>query len=294
MSPWRGKRLIIFGCGYIGSALARRARTYGLAVTTLTRNPTVAASLEAQGFSTLLADLASDDWHGHLAGEFDAVVVCVGAGGPGVDGYRRSYVEGIRSVLRWVASTSRPPEFGLFTSSTSVYPQRDGERVDEQADTSASTGTARVLLEAEELWRRSPFARRVVLRLAGIYGPGRHQLLDQLRSGAVEMRGGRQRLNLAHRDDIVGAITACLENSSLMGDSVLNVADGTPSPREDVISWLAQHLGRSAPVFTPPTRRDGEPVRDRIIVSDRLRAATGWRPIRADFRAGYEAIREDA
>jgi nucleoside-diphosphate-sugar epimerase len=295
MDSLGGKRLVIFGCGYVGAALARAAAAAGARVTALTRNAEKAAALRAEGVAeTVVAELSSAAWHGRIPAGAELVVNCVSAGGGGLKEYRRSYVEGMKSIRAWAAADPQSVGTMVYTSSTSVYPQGGGSIVDEDADTSAAAARGQILNEAEALVRPSTAWRRVfVLRLAGIYGPGRHQLLDQLRRGATEINGGSHRLNLAHRDDIVAAILACLTAPDGVPGGIFNVADGAPAPREEVIRWLAARLGRAAPLITAAAggrRRDGAKAPDRIISSARLQGQLGWRPRFPDFRAGYEAI----
>src|SRR5256886_16983899 len=81
---------------------------------------------------------------------------------------RAVYVDGLRNVL----SRLRAPRRFLYVSSTSVYGQRDGEEVDETSATEPVEESGRVVLEAESVLR-SVCPEAVVLRFAGIYGPGR-------------------------------------------------------------------------------------------------------------------------
>lgn len=294
MASLAGKNLVILGCGYVGTALAAAASRAGASVHALTRNAAAAAELAPQVSQVIVADLASAAWHGLLPGRVDHLVNCVSAGGGGIDGYRHSYLDGMHSIARWAASAAPLPRTFVYTSSTSVYPQGAGAVVDETAAADPATPTGKILREAETILAEAAGNSRLfVLRLAGIYGPGRHALLDQLRGGAAVMRGGRQRLNLAHRDDIVAALLACLAAPADLADGIFNVADGAPAPREELIRWLAVRLGRPTPAFADeadPRRRDGGPVPDRVISSAKLRDVLGWRPKFPDFRAGYESI----
>ncbi len=286
------RQVALFGAGYVGTALARVLLERGQRVIALTRNPERAAELSAAGARVVVADLASPAWHGEI-GTVDGVVNCVSSGGGGPDGYRHSYVEGARSILTWLARVG-PPEALVYTSSTSVYPQHGGV-VDEDSPTDAAVGNALFLLEAERLMAGAPASGRArracILRLAGIYGPGRHHLLDQLRVGTMAFPGrGDHRLNLAHRDDIVAALLLALEQGP-DGATTLNVADDAPTPKAEVVAWLAARLGVPAPVFsgvTMPGRRAETP--DRTVCNRRIKQVLGWRPRYPDFRAGYEAI----
>ncbi|HWA28126.1 MAG TPA: NAD-dependent epimerase/dehydratase family protein [Lacunisphaera sp.] len=299
MSSLSGKRLIIFGCGYVGSALARAALAAGARVEALTRNPDKAVALRAAGLArVVVADLATLDWHRQLEGGPDFVANTVSSGGP--DQYRQSYVVGMQSILSWAAAASRPVGTLVYTSSTSVYPQGDSITVDETADAPGATPNGTIIRHSEVLLEHAParaVARHFILRLAGIYGPGRHHLLDQLKEGATTLNGsGAHRLNLAHRDDIVAAILCCLQAPSSIGSEIFNVADTAPAPRAEVVGWLAQQLGRAVPACdgTATTRRGGAPMPDRTISSAKIQRVLGWRPRYPDFRAGFGEILREA
>lgn len=299
MTSLSGKRLVIFGCGYIGSAVAQAAVATGAQVEALTRNPAKAAALRAAGLTkVVVAELASSEWHAQVETSPDFVVNTVSSGGP--EGYRSSYVGGMQSILAWASAASSPVGTILYTSSTAVYPQGGGVTVDETAAATGATPNGAIIRESEILLEKAPLsacARWFILRLAGIYGPGRHHLLDQLREGATSLNGsGEHRLNLAHRDDIVAAILACLQAPSTVGREIFNVADHTPAQRSEVVHWLSGQLGRPAPVFdgTTTARRGGAPMPDRIISSGKIQRLLAWQPGFPDYRAGFGAILGDA
>jgi nucleoside-diphosphate-sugar epimerase len=295
---FRGKRLVIFGAGYIGGELARQALARGLRVTTLTRNAERAAALAALGAEAIVADLAGDGWHGRIAGGAEFAANCVSAGGGGLEGYRRSYVDGMVSILAWARARGAAGTL-LYTSSTSVYPQDGGVTVDETAPTEGSGERAQLLLEAETQLQAPektgapavrPCSRWFILRLAGIYGPGRHHLLDQVRAGEIAGRGDYH-LNLIHRDDIVAAMWAALGAPPLVASEIFNVADDGAALKGEITAWLAARLGRPAPRFT------GEPAAgrrtvtpDRIIANTRLRTRLGWQPHYPSYKEGYSGI----
>lgn len=290
-----GKRLVIFGCGYVGSALARAAVTAGIRVEALTRNLDKAAALRAAGLAhVVVADLSTADWHGQISGGADFVVNCVSSGGP--DAYRQTYVGGMQSVLAWAAKGGVPVDTFVYTSSTAVYPQGGGTTVDESSPVEGATPNGAIIRESETLLQNaapSTVRRHFILRLAGIYGPDRHHLLDQLRSDSGQLAGtGDHRLNLAHRDDIVAAILACLGAPPNTGSQVFNVADSAPAPRAEVVRWLAGRLGRPVPGFDGSLtgRRDGTPLADRIISNAKIQRVLGWRPRYPDYRAGFEKL----
>jgi len=283
-------RLVIFGAGYIGGAVARAAVARGYEVTALTRNSERAAELQVDGIRTVVADLAGEAWLGEIPAGADYVLNCVSSGGGGLDGYRRSYVDGTARIAAW---TQRGRVGTLvYTSSTSVYPQGGGVEVNESAPTEPASERAAILLEAERLSAAANANRVFVLRLAGIYGPDRHMILDTLRAGGPLPGSGAHRLNLAHRDDIVAANLACFAAPPAVNGGVFNVADDHPAARAEVAAWLAAKLGLPPPSFDPGAtsgrRRPETP--DRLIRNGRLKSTLGWRPQYPDFRAGYESL----
>jgi nucleoside-diphosphate-sugar epimerase len=282
--------LVIFGAGYVGAEVARQALARGLRVTALTRNADKAKALADAGADVIVGDLAGDGWHARLPDGADFVLNCVSSGGGGPEGYRHSYVGGMQSILNWAAGVRVGTM--VYTGSTSIYPQGGGDRVTEEASVDETRAAGSPLVEAEDLLLGWTGGRRFVLRLAGIYGPGRHYLLDQLKDGSGEVAGnGEYRLNLIHRDDIAGAVWAALEAPAEVSGGVFNVADDGAAPKVEITAWLAMKLGVPRPRFTgePATgRRRVTP--DRVIANDKIKRELGWRPVYPSYREGYAAI----
>lgn len=292
MHSFAGQRFVIFGCGYVGAAVAAAAVARGAHVTALTRNEAKAAALQASGVEVVVADLADAAWHARVAGGAELVLNCVSSGGGGLDGYRRSYVDGMASVLAWARAAGGVGTL-VYTGSTSVYPQDGGVRVDETAPTAGGGERAELLLRAEALlWAAGPgvCARRFVLRLAGIYGPGRHYLLGQVRAGEVAGLGDHH-LNLIHRDDIVAAVLACAAAPATVADRTFNLADDGAARKDEIVAWVAAQLGVAVPRFTgAPAGGRRAVTPDRIIVNAAAKAALGWRPRYPSYREGYASL----
>jgi nucleoside-diphosphate-sugar epimerase len=132
------------------------------------------------------------------------------------------------------------------------------------------------------------------LRLAGIYGPARHRLLDQVRAGEAKIPGvAEHRLNLIHRDDVVSAILTAFAAPAELQNQVFNVADGAPAQKANVVEWLAHALGCAVPAFDGQTASARRlQLLDRKISNEKIKAVLGWWPTHGDFRAGYSAILE--
>jgi len=285
-----GKRLIVFGCGYVGGAVAREAVARGMRVTALTRNPATAAEMHRVGVDVVVAELASETWHADVVGDAEYVLNAVSSGGGGVEGYRRSYLDGMKSIVAWAAA--RPGNGTIvYTSSTSVYPQDGGVVVDEEASTVGVGERGGILREAEHvLLGAGGFERRFVLRLAGIYGPGRRHLVEQVRNGEVAGRG-EHRLNLVHRDDVCGAIWAAWGAGPEVDGGIFNVADDGAAPKAEVVAWLARRVDVKEPRFTGEPaggRRTVTP--DRVISNAKAKRVLGWTPRYPSFREGYENV----
>lgn len=290
MDTFSGKRLVIFGCGYVGAAVARWGSTVGLEVTALTRNAATALLLREVGVETVVADLASEAWHDAIAGAPDFALNCVSSGGGGTEAYRHSYLAGMDSIVAWALAKGRIGTF-VYTSSTSVYAQGEGAVVDETSSAVSANERAQVLREAEVRGSNPDASTRwFVLRLAGIYGPGRHHLLEQVQTGEVGGRGDYH-LNLIHRDDAVAAVAACFAAPATVRNEIVNLADDGAARKAEIVSWLADRLGLPAPHFT------GEPAGgrravtpDRVIANGKAKALLGWHPRYATFRDGYASL----
>lgn len=293
-------RLVIFGCGYVGRALAREAILQGWEVWIHSRNRESLSSVgEVPAGRKVAGNLHETGWHGKLTGRWDAVVNLVSSAGGGIDGYRLSYIEGNRSIRRWAESVDA--RRFIYSSATSVYPQTDGGWVTE-ADVPAPeslSANGRILREAElEILESGVFGEAVIARLAGIYGPGRHLYLNRLREGASSIPGdGAGILNLIYLPDIVSALMALLAGPLPGPREVFNVVDDAPSPKQGIVDWLAGELGMATIPFDPDAtgsraarRATGAGLPNRRISNAKLKRHLGWSPRYPDFRAGYRDI----
>ena len=266
----------------------RHCMEMGWRVSALTRNLDTARFLRDQGVSKVVeAGLAGKGWHDQLDPSQDFVVNCVGAASPTLDGYEESYVRGQESVREWLAGGKAGAL--LFTSSISVYPQRGGSLVDETARTENASERARLLLEAEEkcLAPSPGISRSFVLRLAGIYGPDRHLLVEKLKRGESFGGNSSRTLNLIHVEDAARAIVFSLNSGREIKGGIYNVSDGSHFSRGEIVSWLADKLGLQATGFAeddPPNSPD------RKISIERIKTELKWTPLYNSFVKGYESI----
>ena len=165
----------------------------------------------------LHADITRPETLEKLPRDFDWVVNCTASGGGGADDYRQIYLEGNRNLVSWLADS--PLKKFVYTSSTSVYGQNDGSVVTEKSPAEPEADTAKVLVETEKFLLagggRTHNFPAVILRVAGIYGPGRGHWFKQFLRGEARIEGdGARWLNMIHRDDLIGVIIAALRDAA--------------------------------------------------------------------------------
>lgn len=270
-------RVLVAGLGDVGGRAAARLAAAGHDVVGVRRS----AAAGPDGVRMVRGDLADPRLVDHLPDAFDRVLVTVSADGRDPDLYRTAYVEGPTSLLAGLARRGDPVQQVVFTSSSAVYGQRDGEWVDEDSPTAPSSGTGRVLVEAEQAIAASghPWT---VLRLTGIYGPGRTRLVDTVRRGEAVLGSTPSWTNRIHAAD---AADACVHLLGLGADAppVVIGTDDEPADRAAVYRWLAERLGAPSPVVDDDRAPDTGSKR---CSNARLRSL-GWVPQYPTFREGY-------
>jgi nucleoside-diphosphate-sugar epimerase len=284
-------RVLIAGPGYVGLALGRELAQRGHEVFGLRRNTNASGELRSAGLHPLVGDITRPETLLDLPAQYDWVVNCVSSSYGGAEDYRRVYLQGARNLIKWLERT--PPAKLVYTSSTGVYGQNDGSLVDESAPTEPPTETSRVLLETERVFLTAAHQHNfpaVVLRVAGIYGPGRGWWFKQFVAGEARLEGdGRRTLNMIHRDDVAGCILAALEHGR--PGEIYNAVDDEPVSQRDFFQWLAGQLDRPLPPSVPEdaeaTRKRG--VTNKRIANAKLKAELGYQFKFPTFREGYAA-----
>jgi len=277
--------VLIAGCGDVGSRLATQLLAAGWEVHGLRRD---VARLPA-GVIGVAGDLFNKDCPATWPiGAVDYLVYCAAATDHDEAGYRAAYVQGLEHVLEWLNDYGQVPNRLLFVSSSSVYGQQDGEWVDESSSTVASGYSGRVMLEAEQIALKSGIPASVV-RLTGIYGPGREWLLTQVRRGYRVAVEPPLYANRIHADDAAG-LMACLLEADRRGVALEDVyigVDDEPAALADVVGWLRGYLGVTEWDDDSSVRRTGSKR-----CSNARAKALGWTPKYPSFREGYAAIIE--
>ncbi len=290
---------LIVGCGYLGQHLAIRLIEQGVTVYGTTRSETRAAGLAKLGVRPLLLSITQPVTFASLKPALDAesldVYLMVPPGRlDGSPSTRHIVLGGTAHIIK--ALRQATVRRAVMVSSSAVFGQTDGGRVDADSPPTPNGERAELLLAGEKLWLDAG-ANFNVLRLAGLYGPGRIIGQRALLEGAPLIGNPQALLNLIHVDDaarLLLAMTATSEASRIeLG------CDGHPVPRIDYYQHLADQLG-----VAPPSIIDHQVAAARFgLNADRLaRAAnkaldntvtcrrTGWSPAFPDFRAGLDAI----
>jgi nucleoside-diphosphate-sugar epimerase len=216
----------------------------------------------------------------------DYLVYCAAATDHDEAGYRAAYVQGLQHVLEWLNDYGQVPNRLLFVSSSSVYGQQDGEWVDETSPTIATGYSGRLMLEAEQVALDSGIPASIV-RLTGIYGPGREWLLTQVRRGYRVAVDPPLYGNRIHADDAAG-LMACLLEADRRGvalDDVYIGVDDAPAPLAEVVGWLREYLGVTEWDDDASVRRTGSKR-----CSNARAKALGWTPKYPSYREGYAVI----
>ena len=267
-------RLLIFGLGYCGSAIAAQARAAAFHV---------AATSRSGAPGTLRFDAAEK--------EIAAATHIVTTAAPDENGdpvlARYAAAIAVAPALKWIG----------YLSSTVVYGNRDGGWVDE--DTPPAPTQARGLrrVQGEDAWAALPFAIDI-FRLAGIYGPGR-SAFDDLRTGrARRMVKPGHCFGRIHRDDIARAVVAAMHQDRPPSRRVLNLTDDEPSESAAVVAEAAALLGiepppliafaDALPSMSPMARSFW--AENRKVACTKTKAALGQDWLYPTYREGLRAI----
>jgi nucleoside-diphosphate-sugar epimerase len=276
--------ILIAGCGYIGTALGTRLVAAGHVVWGMRRS--VAAL--PPGIRQLTADLTTPQTLQDLPTGLDVVFYTAAPNGSDQAAYRAIYVDGLRHLLEALMRQHQAPHRVFFTSSTAVYAQLTGEWVDEASPTEPHHFTGSRVLEGERLLRDGPFPA-TILRLGGIYGPGRTGLIERVRLGLTTCRHGPPLYtNRIHRDDGAGALHHLMMLPQ--PDALYIGVDHEPADQCDVLRWLAGQLGAPLPRVESSSGGDTRRHRTNKRCRNTKLVASGYTFRYPTFREGYAAL----
>ena len=270
--------VLIAGCGDLGTEVGLRLAARGERVVGWRRSP----GRLPEGIEGVAADLTQQ--LPAVPRDTDVVVIATAAGERSEAAYRSAYVDATRNVLDALERDGVSPRRVLFVSSTAVYGDFGGALVTEGSPAESSAPTARLIREAEQvLLDRSEHG--IVLRLSGIYGPGRTRLIDQVTSGTAVLPAAPQWTNRIHRDDAAAAIVHLVTAVGSPAPIYLG-SDELPVDLAEVLAFLAAELG----LPEPPRGEAGSTRGGARRVDSGLLRSTGFSFTYPTYREGYRAV----
>lgn len=231
------QKLYLIGCGDVGARVARLALQSGTAVTALARNMSKCAGLRETSTELLQADLDDGESLPPLNMGGAAVIYSAPPPGGGIQDTRaKNFIDSVRP--------GNEPAKLVYISTTSVYGTCGGELVTEERPANPGNHTGKRRLDAEErflAWGRETGVAIVILRVAGIYGPGRIPMDRILGRHPVLNEADAGYSNRIHADDLARICLAALDRGE-DGD-IFNVCDGETSTMTDYFNAITDQLG---------------------------------------------------
>ncbi len=224
--------LLCMGFGFSAAALARRLDRSAWRVTGTSRSDAGVAAIVAAGYEGVRFDLLTV-----VPPTVTHIVSSVPPEEHGDPALKRlgGHIAKRAASFSWVA----------YLSTTGVYGDRGGDWVDEESPLAPSTERGRKRLQAEAAWRAIDGLPLHIVRLAGIYGPGRNQLQSVRDGTAKRVIKPGQIFSRIHVDDIAGILLASMVRPH--PGRAYNGADDAPCPPQDVVSFAAELLGADPP-----------------------------------------------
>ncbi|MGZ8903865.1 MAG: NAD-dependent epimerase/dehydratase family protein [Methylobacter sp.] len=276
-------KILIIGCGAIGLQLAEVLSDNGHQVTGLKHNPPILHNSKINYFT---ADITLSEDIKKLDTDFEHVFFIVSPDGRNEKSYRDIYEIGLDNLLNRLSQSACNPNW-IFVSSTSVYGQSQGEWVDENSLAQPGNITSKLIRQAEQkLMDANP--NNIIVRFAGIYGPGREYLLRMARQAPLIQRDPPYFTNRIHQLDCINVLSFLLEKR-LIGrplEQCYLASDDDPAPLWDVISWLAECMNCPLPVAKAAAP---DSVKNKRCNNKRLKAL-GYQFKNPGYKEGYSEL----
>ncbi|MBL8578164.1 MAG: SDR family oxidoreductase [Mesorhizobium sp.] len=279
---------LVFGAGYSGKAFAAARIDPAIRIFGTTRSPDKFNALRAVGIEPLQFDgLAfSPDLLAELQRATHIIIsTAPDDGGDPVLEIASDRIRDLAPRLRWIG----------YLSTVGVYGNYDGNWVDETAECRPVSRRSVLRVEAEQQWLAVGEAAGIpvaVLRLSGIYGPGRNAFVNLTNGTAKRLIKPGQVFNRIHAADIAGALWL-LSASDLGG--IFNVTDDLPAPPQDVVAYAAALMGVEPPSEVPFDAAQLSPMARSFYgenkrVSNAAIKAVGYRFRYPDYRSAFDAM----
>ena len=273
------ERVLIAGCGYIGSKLASDlALSPDLEVFGVRRS----GGINLDGVHMISADIVKGDL-AMLPTKIDRIFLCASPSDSSPQAYEDIYVRGLGRLLDYLEQRGARGSRMLLTSSTSVYGQGGGELVSEDSLTEPSSLGSQCIVRGESMLRRGDTS----LRLGGIYGPGRTSFIEAVRSGTMVVNPHSSAFtNRIHRDDAAAILGFC--SGMDQPERIYNGVDCESATRATVANWLSLQLG--VPLKATSEIEASHFLRGNKRVSNQRLLDAGYQYLYPTFREGYAAL----
>jgi nucleoside-diphosphate-sugar epimerase len=237
---YRQKDTLIIGCGYIGMRVARALQAQGHSVTGVVRSMASSQVLQENNITALQCDL---DQQTLPAGSTEGQYLFYFAPPPGFGDKDTR----IQAFIEQFALTGQPQRI-VYISTTGVYGDCYGEWVDETSPVKPQVDRAKRRWHAEQTlqaWRTETKGELVILRVAGIYGPGKLPLARLHKQMPMVAESDAPWTNRIHADDLVAACLVAMQRGE--NGAVYNACDGTPGNMTDYFNQVADMAGLPRP-----------------------------------------------
>lgn len=199
-------KLAIIGCGYVGSAVARLWYEAGNEVIVTTTTPEKVSRLKKIASQVVVLsgnDLASLK---EVVADREVILLSVGSKQRTPDIYRQAYLETAKNVVSAIKATSGVKQL-IYTSSYGIVKDKSGKTIDETVVVKPKDEFSEILHQTEQVLLSEAATKTCILRLAGIYGPGRELIkIFQRVAGTIRPGKGEDYTNWVHIEDIARAI----------------------------------------------------------------------------------------
>jgi nucleoside-diphosphate-sugar epimerase len=277
--------LLCFGFGFSARTLAARLDMRAWKISATSRDAKGIAGINAQGFHGFLFDsklqIAPDVTHLLISAPPDEI------GDPVLQLFR-GQLDQLAKKMQWVG----------YLSTTGVYGNKGGGWVDEDSPLKPNTARGARRLDAEKDWlelKKYCDLPVHLFRLAGIYGPGRNQLLTVLNGSAKRIIKPGQIFSRIHVDDIAGVLDASIAKPNPC--RAYNVCDDEPCPPQEVVEFAANLLGLPVPPEIPFEEAELSPMAksfysdSKRVSNQRIKNELSYKLIYPNYREGLTAIR---
>ena len=276
--------LLCFGFGYSAQAFVARLDRRAWKISATSRDPEGKAGIEAQGFRGLLFDNAL-----RIASHVTHLLISVPPDESG-DPVLKLFSDELKRAkqLKWAG----------YLSTTSLYGDRGGDWVDEDSPLEPNAARGHRRLEAERSWLKLHAEHGLpvhLFRLAGIYGPGRNQLLTVLNGSAKRIIKPGQIFSRIHVEDIAGVLAASIARQN--PGRAYNVCDDEPCPPQEVVEYAANLLEQPLPPEIPFEQANLSPMAksfyadSKRVSNKRMKDELGYKLLYPNYREGLRALK---